>query len=53
MVLKLLPRYQRRVREVNESVLVAYLSGVNTRWIAGAMRPLLKAAPLSRAPFRG
>ena len=46
---KLLPRYQRRVREVNESVLAAYLSGANTRRIAGAMRPLLKAAPLSRS----
>jgi len=46
---KLLPRYQRRVREVNESVLAAYLSGVNTRRIAGAMRPLLKAAPLSKS----
>ena len=33
---KLLPRYQRRVREVNESVLAAYLSGANTRRIAGA-----------------
>jgi transposase-like protein len=46
---KLLPRYQRRVREVNESVLAAYLSGANTRRIAGAMRPLLKAAPLSKS----
>jgi len=46
---KLVPRYQRRVREVNESVLAAYLSGANTRRIAGALRPLLKAAPLSRS----
>jgi transposase-like protein len=46
---KLLPRYQRRVREVNESMLAAYLSGANTRRIAGAMRPLLKAAPLSKS----
>src|SRR5712691_3312211 len=46
---KLVPRYQRRVREVNESVLAAYLSGANTRRIAGALRPLLKAAPLSKS----
>jgi hypothetical protein len=43
------PRYQRRVREVNESVLATYLSGANTRRIAGALRPLLKAAPLSKS----
>jgi len=43
------PRYQRRVREVNESVLAVYLSGANTRRIAGALRPLLKAAPLSKS----
>jgi putative transposase len=46
---RLLPRYQRRVSEVNEAVLAAYLSGANTRRIAGAMRPLLKAAPLSKS----
>ena len=46
---KLVPRYQRRVREVNESVLATYLSGANTRRIAGALRPLLKAAPLSKS----
>ena len=46
---KLVPRYQRRVREVNESVLAAYLSGANTRRIARALRPLLKAAPLSKS----
>ena len=46
---KLVPRYQRRVCEVNESVLAAYLSGANTRRIARALRPLLKAAPLSKS----
>jgi hypothetical protein len=46
---KLVPRYQRRIREVNESVLAAYLSGANTRRIAGALRPLLKGAPLSKS----
>lgn len=46
---RIVPRYQRRAREVNESVLAAYLSGANTRRIAGALRPLLKAAPLSKS----
>jgi transposase-like protein len=46
---KLLPRYQRRVREVNEAVLATYLAGGNTRRIRGALTPLLKAAPLSRS----
>jgi transposase-like protein len=49
---KLVPRYQRRVREVNEAVLAAYLSGANTRRIAGALRPLLKARRSRRARSR-
>jgi transposase-like protein len=43
------PRYQRRMREINEAVASVYLSGGNTRRIRGALRPLLKAAPLSRS----
>lgn len=46
---KILPRYQRRMPELNEAVVGAYLSGTNTRRIKGALRPLLKAAPLSRS----
>ena len=46
---RLLPRYARRVREVNEAIAGVYLSGVNTRRLRGALRPLLKAAPLSRS----
>src|ERR1022692_4984078 len=42
------PRYQRRMREVNEAVAGVYLSGGNTRRIRGALRPLLKNAPLSK-----
>jgi len=42
------PRYQRRMREVNEAVAGMYLSGGNTRRIRGALRPLLKNAPLSK-----
>ena len=43
------PRYQRRMREVNEAVAGVYLSGGNTRRIRGALRPLLKNAPLSKS----
>jgi len=45
----LVPRYQRRLREVNEAVLATYLAGGNTRRIRGALQPLLRAAPLSRS----
>lgn len=46
---KILPRYQRRMAEVNEAVIGVYLSGGNTRRVKGALRPLLKDAPLSRS----
>jgi putative transposase len=45
----LVPRYQRRVREVNEAVVATYLAGGNTRRLRGALAPLLKAAPLSKS----
>ncbi len=45
----LLPRYQRRLREVNEAVIATYLAGANTRRLRGALRPLLRAAPLSKS----
>src|SRR5712691_9708693 len=45
----ILTRYQRRLREVNEAVAATYLAGGNTRRIRGALRPLLKAAPLSKS----
>ena len=35
--------------EVNEAVLATYLAGGNTRQLKGALRPLLKNAPLSRS----
>jgi putative transposase len=44
-----LPRYQRRMREINEAIAGVYLSGGNTRRIRGALRPLLKNAPLSKS----
>jgi putative transposase len=46
---KLLPRYQRRLPEINEAIASVYLSGANTRRLKGALRPLLRAAPLSRS----
>lgn len=45
----IVPRYQRRMREVNETVIATYLAGGNTRRIRGALRPLLKGAPLSKS----
>src|SRR5881628_3143726 len=45
----ILPRYQRRMPEVNEAVIATYLAGGNTRRIRGALEPLLKAAPLSKS----
>ncbi len=44
-----MPRYQRRLREVNEAVVATYLAGGNTRRLRGALAPLLKAAPLSKS----
>jgi len=44
-----LPRYQRRMREINEAIAGVYLSGGNTRRIRGALRPLLKNAPMSKS----
>ena len=46
---RIVPRYQRRMREVNEAILATYLAGGNTRRIRGALQPLLKAAPLSKS----
>lgn len=45
----LVPRYARRLAEVNEAVTAAYLSGANTRKIRGALSPLLRDAPLSKS----
>jgi transposase-like protein len=45
----MVPRYQRRMREVNEAVIGTYLAGGNQRRIRGALQPLLRAAPLSKS----
>jgi putative transposase len=46
---KILPRYQRRLPEINEAIIGVYLSGANTRRLKGALRPLLRDAPLSKS----
>jgi putative transposase len=46
---QLLPRYHRRSRAVDETVLGAYLAGTNTRRLQRALQPLLKGAPLSKS----
>lgn len=45
----LLPRYQRRTREVNEAILGCYLGGVNTRRVRRSLKPLLGEQLLSRS----
>src|SRR5215471_14347730 len=45
----IVPRYQRRMPEVNEAVIATYLAGGNTRRIRCALQPLLKTAPLSKS----
>jgi len=44
---RIVPRYHRRMPEVNEAVVATHLAGGNTRRIRGALQPLLKA-PLVR-----
>jgi putative transposase len=45
----LVPRYARRLPEVNAAVVATYLAGGNQRRIRAALRPLLKTAPLSKS----
>ena len=47
------PRYQRRLQEVNTAVLATYLAGGNTRRIRGALAPLLHDARCRAARCRG
>ena len=46
---EIVPRYQRRTREVNEAILGAYLAGANTRRIRKALEPLLGSEHLSKS----
>jgi putative transposase len=45
----ILPRYQRRTRKVDETILGCYLAGANTRKIRRALAPLLGEKNLSRS----
>ena len=45
----IIPRYQRRMPQVNEAVVATYLAGGNTRRVRGALQPLLKDAPPSKS----
>src|SRR5215510_2843287 len=45
----LLPRYHRRLRRLDETILGVYLSGTNQRKIAAALRPLLTGVALSKS----
>jgi transposase-like protein len=50
---RIIPRYQRRTERVDAALLGAYLSGINSRRLRGALSPLLRGAPLSRMQYRG
>jgi putative transposase len=45
---RIIPRYQRRTERVDGALLAAYLRGINTRRLRGALSPLLRGAPLSK-----
>lgn len=42
-------RYSRRSTEVDQSILMSYLAGENTRRVQKALNPMLKGAPLSKS----
>ena len=46
---ELLPRYQRRTRDVDEAILNVYLAGANSRRIKRALAPLLGDTHLSKS----
>ena len=46
---ELLPRYQRRTREVTAAILNVYLAGANSRRIKRALGPLLGDTHLSKS----
>lgn len=45
----IIPRYARRAREVDATLLGLYFGGVNTRKVKVALRPLLRESPLSKS----
>jgi putative transposase len=46
---ELLPRYARRTDEVEDALVMSYLSGTNTRKVKHALGPLLEGAALSKS----
>lgn len=46
---KLVPRYSRRTEEVEEALMMSYLSGTNMRRVKQCLSPLLKGAALSKS----
>ncbi len=46
---QILPRYQRRARDVDATILSSYLNGVSTRQVSRALQPLLRGGPLTRS----
>jgi transposase-like protein len=46
---QLLPRYARRMREIDEAILGCYLAGANSRRIRTALKPLLGEQHLSKS----
>jgi putative transposase len=47
-VSRLVPRYERRLPEVNETVLATYLAGANSRRLRGALRLSFAKTPSGR-----
>ena len=45
----LLPRFHRRVQQVDQAIVNVYLSGTNQRKVAAALRPLLTGVALSKS----
>jgi len=45
----LLPRYSRRCKSIDATLLGLYFGGVNTRKVSNALRPILKGSPLSKS----
>jgi transposase-like protein len=46
---RLLPRYARRMREIDDAILGCYLGGINSRRIRTALKPLLGERHLSKS----
>lgn len=46
---RLLPRYARRTREIDDAILGCYLGGINSRRIRKALKPLLGERHLSKS----